>query len=73
MVPAGKDDVVMTSDTGATDRESVTDLVWLGFAASAAVAVKVEVPAVVGTPEIMPVFAVRLRPAGRLPEAMDQV
>jgi hypothetical protein len=34
--------------------------------------VKLNVPAVVGVPEMMPVAAVRLSPAGRLPEAIDQ-
>jgi hypothetical protein len=35
--------------------------------------VKLEVPAVVGVPEIVPVEEPRDNPAGRLPEAIDQV
>src|SRR5262249_8626573 len=35
--------------------------------------VKLEVPAVVGVPEITPVAAVRVSPAGNVPLAIDQV
>jgi hypothetical protein len=35
--------------------------------------VKVEVPAVVGVPEITPVELANVKPAGRLPDARDQV
>jgi hypothetical protein len=35
--------------------------------------VKLDVPAVVGVPEIAPLEAVRERPAGRLPLGTDQV
>jgi hypothetical protein len=35
--------------------------------------VKVLVPVAVGVPEIVPVAGLRVRPAGRLPEVMDQV
>jgi hypothetical protein len=43
-----------------------------GFPASVTVAVKLDVPLAVGVPEIAP-LADRLRPAGRLPEVIDQV
>ena len=33
----------------------------------------VDVPAVVGVPEIVPVLALRVNPAGRLPELTDHV
>jgi hypothetical protein len=35
--------------------------------------VKLEVPAVVGVPLITPVLAVRLKPAGKVPVAIDQL
>ena len=37
------------------------------------VAVKLEVPVAVGVPEMVPVVAARLSPAGRLPELIDHV
>ena len=39
----------------------------------AALTVNVDVPAVVGVPEIVPVLALRVNPAGRLPELTDHV
>jgi hypothetical protein len=47
------------------------DCAWLS--ASVTVAVKLDVPLVVGVPEITPVLGVKLSPAGRLPEVIDQV
>lgn len=41
--------------------------------ASTSEIVKLEVPAVVGTPEITPVELTRLNPAGKVPELTDQV
>ncbi len=49
-----------------------TDLVWEGLPLSVTVVVKLKVPLPVGVPEMTPVDD-RLRPAGRLPEAIDQV
>jgi hypothetical protein len=72
-VPEGTVDVVMARDVGATTSERETDLVCDGFAESATAAVKVAVPIAVGVPEMTPVVGARLSPAGRLPEAMDQV
>jgi hypothetical protein len=40
---------------------------------SLTVAVKLYVPPVVGVPEMMPVVAARVSPAGRLPEVIDHV
>jgi hypothetical protein len=42
-------------------------------AAFAALIVKLDVPPVVGVPEINPVFAFKLNPAGRIPYATAQV
>ena len=64
--------VVITSAGGAMMRETEVDAVWAGLAASATLAVKLKVPLAVGVPEIRPVLAARLRPAGRLPEVIDQ-
>jgi hypothetical protein len=41
--------------------------------ASCTCTVKLEVPAVVGVPEITPVELARVNPAGRLPETIDQL
>ena len=41
--------------------------------ASCACAVKIEIPTVVGVPEMMPVVGDRERPAGSAPETMLQV
>jgi hypothetical protein len=57
----------------ATTIEVATDLVWTGEPLSLTVAVKLEVPLVVGVPEMMPVVAAKVSPAGRLPEVIDQV
>ena len=40
---------------------------------SLTVAVKLDVPLVVGVPEMIPVVAARVSPAGRLPEVIDHV
>ena len=53
------------------DNEIVADVDCAGLSASVTVAVKVDVPLVVGVPEIMPVLAARLSPAGRLPALID--
>jgi hypothetical protein len=57
----------------ATTSERATDLVCAGFPESVTVALKLEVPAAVGVPEIRPVAGARVSPAGRLPTEMDQV
>jgi hypothetical protein len=49
----------------------VADLDCAGLSASVTVAVKLDVPLVVGVPEITPVTLARLNPAGRLPEPID--
>jgi hypothetical protein len=45
----------------------------MGVPLSLTVAVKLDVPLVVGVPEIIPVVAARVSPAGRLPAVIDQV
>jgi hypothetical protein len=59
---------VIVKVAGATTSDRVTDFVCAGFSASATVAVRLAVPAAVGVPEIIPLDAARVSPAGRLPE-----
>lgn len=53
--------------------ERFADLVCAGLPESVAVAVKLEVPAVVGVPTMIPLALFRVSPAGRLPVVMDHV
>lgn len=55
----------------ATVIDAVADLAWEGLLLSVTVVVKVEVPVAVGVPEMVPVVAARVKPAGRLPELID--
>jgi hypothetical protein len=68
LTPEGKDDVVIASATGATTSVRVTDFVCTGLDESATLKVKLVELLVVGCPEMIPVDAPRLSPAGRLPE-----
>jgi hypothetical protein len=72
-VPEGKDVVVITSAGGAMTSETDVDVVCVALEESATVAVKLKVPLAEGVPEIRPVLAARLSPAGRLPEVIDHV
>lgn len=57
----------------ATIIEVAAEVLCTGEPLSLTVAVKLKVPLVVGVPEIMPVVAASVSPAGRLPELIDQV
>jgi hypothetical protein len=57
----------------ATVIETATDFVCTGFPLSVTFAVKLDVPVAVGVPEIVPVVAAMVRPAGNLPEVIDHV
>jgi hypothetical protein len=71
-VPAGSvAEIVSGWAVIASDR--VTDLVCMGLDESATLKVRLAVPAVVVVPEMVPVAAARLRPAGSVPLVMDQV
>ena len=59
--------------TGAMTIVRAADFDCAGLSASVTVAVMLKVPLAVGLPEMIPVVAARLMPAGRLPEVMDQV
>ena len=69
----GKDVVVIEIGGGAMTNEMVADVVWAGFDASLAATVMGKLPFAVGVPETRPVLVARLRPAGRLPEVIDQL
>jgi hypothetical protein len=61
----------MDTGLGATTILVLTDKECVGLPLSVTVAIKVDVPLVVGTPEMTPVDGVRVRLAGRLPEVID--
>jgi hypothetical protein len=65
-VAGGAGAVAATSDNPA-------DAVWVGELLSLTAAVKLNVPPVVGVPEITPVLAWSVTPAGRLPEVTDHM
>jgi hypothetical protein len=73
VVPPGSDEVVMESGCTEVEMVTVNDLVAvsLGDDESATCTVNVEEPAVVGVPESVPPL-LRLRPAGKVPEATLQ-
>ena len=64
--------MVRAEVVGATVIEVAAVWVCAGLLLSVTLTVKVEVPLWVGVPEITPVDD-KLRPAGRVPETMDQV
>lgn len=53
--------------------EVATDFVWTGFPLSLTFTVKFDVPTVFGVPEITPVVAASVSPAGRFPDVIDHV
>jgi hypothetical protein len=74
LTPDGKDDVVIASANGVTASVNVTDFVCgVGLDESATLKVKLVELLAVGCPEMIPVDAARLSPAGRLPELTVQV
>ena len=73
MTTEGSAGVARMSGVAVTAIVIGADLACAGEPASVTVAVKVDVPLAVGMPEMMPVAAEMERPAGRLPETIDQV
>jgi hypothetical protein len=57
----------------ATTMDVAADCVCTGVPLSLTVAVKLNVPVADGVPEIIPVVAARVRPAGSAPDVIDQV
>ena len=72
-VPEGNADEVIVSNVAAMAIDMGVDRVWVGLLLSLTVAVKVNVPLVVGIPEISPLPAAKVKPVGRLPNVIDQV
>lgn len=70
-LPEGNVEEVMTNAGGAMVSDTEVDLVCMELLLSETVAVKLKVPLTVGVPEMRPVLAVRLRPAGKLPDVID--
>jgi hypothetical protein len=68
----GRLDEVIMSGVGITAMVPEADADWAGLLLSLTVAVNAAAPPVVGVPEITPVDD-RVKPAGRLPEAIDQL
>jgi hypothetical protein len=64
---------VIVSDVAAMVIDIAVERVWTGLLLSLTLAVKVNVPLAVGVPEISPLLAASVNPAGRLPELIDQV
>ncbi len=63
----------MSSGVGGTTTDAGADADWIGLLLSVTVTVKVEVPLVVGVPDIVPVEDASVSPAGNWPELTDQV
>ena len=59
-------------DAALTVTDSLAEAVCVGDALSVTVTVKLDVPVFVGVPEITPVLE-SVKPAGRLPDAIDHV
>jgi hypothetical protein len=75
-VPEGSVEEVIVSvatEATATTIDIAADFVWTGLLLSLTATVNLNVPLAVGVPEIAPLLADKLRPAGRLPERIDQV
>jgi hypothetical protein len=70
-VAAGNDDEVMTSNVGVTTTAAVAEAACVGLPLSVTVAVNVDIPLAIGTPEIVPADDARVRPWGSLPEVID--
>jgi hypothetical protein len=71
-VPEGSAEVVIVSAFGATTIEVDADAVCTGLPESVTVIAKLNVPLVVGVPEITPVDAEIVRPLGSWPDVTDQ-
>ena len=72
-MPDASAEEINASRFGATTIDIAADLVCTGLPLSLTVAVKFEVPPAVGVPEITPLLAARVNPAGKLPEVIDHV
>jgi hypothetical protein len=73
LVPAASVEEATASVFAATTIEVAADFVCAGLPLSLTVTVKFEVPFVVGVPEITPLEAASVSPAGKLPALIDHV
>jgi hypothetical protein len=72
-VPEASVDEVIVSCVDPMVIDVAADLVCTGLLLSLTVTVKLKLPFAVGVPEMMPLLAARVNPAGRLPEVTDQL
>jgi len=72
-VPDRRVGAAIASGVGEMTTDAVVEADCTGMLPSVTVAVKVEVPLVVGVPEIAPVEDVRVSPAGSVPEVIDHM
>jgi hypothetical protein len=75
-VPLGRaEELIVNCDTGvaAITIELAADWVCTGLLLSDTETVKLEVPPLVGVPEVAPVADAKLSPAGRLPDETDHL
>ena len=72
-MPAASVEDVIASTFGAIAIDVATDFVCTGLPLSLTATVKLKVPLVVGVPEITPLEAARVSPAGKLPALIDHV
>ena len=63
----------VVTGAAATVMETAAVCFWVGWLLSLTLTVKANVPLTVGAPEITPLAAARVRPAGRVPDATAHV
>ena len=63
----------MFSEVEPTTIEVIADLLWAGLLLSVTVTVRLKVPEAVGVPEMVPLAAPSVRPAGMLPAVTFQL
>jgi len=63
----------MVKDVGFMVMLKLLASVFGGVSESATLTVKLNVPSAVGVPKMAPVFELRLKPGGRLPDIIDQL
>ena len=71
LVPGASAEEVIVNRFGAITMVIADDLVCTGLPLSLTATVKFDVPLAVGVPEMTPVVAVRVNPAGRPPDVID--
>jgi hypothetical protein len=72
-VTPGSIEAAIVRSAGAIKMVIGTEAVRAGWLLSVTSAIKLEDPVVVGTPEMVPVAGIRVKPVGNLPEAIDHM